>query len=1442
MKQAALQTSGPFRRSSRRACSFWVVCSLLITGCSPGSLFGNGKNEQVLQTPTYHPINRDCTQLDLGGSQFTSTNLREIVKCFNSKGALEPLQQLMDKMSDTQVDSFAQVLNQSLLHNPTLLFDYEQNFYAQKQDGELAASLQTFSQILDNPDLITSLFSLLDTSFNKNSKNQILTLLQSLGTKLDPVTVDGALSTSVTMNSSATYHSLLSNINSHRSASKYSLQDLTSKTIALLIEAKQPGFSFWSSVNQLVRNGDFFPGLDRVFGTDEASLRANTPSLATLFPILYANGGEIRNGLGAMYKDLENPISCLRGTMSAKNSVTEIFGEISQMPQGYAADYLRRDHLLRLEAIEPFCAFPESLKQNYSELQKLADSTAMSSVESIIRSSYLDHNAGAYPLINIIQGYLTDPKTAEITPFIEEASNRNIWPDLMLLIGETGDVNRDRVAGALNYYVSISDPLSDILIDAGADKTYAVASQIASYLSRDQEWFVPIAKGLRKSLNDGATHPHLELLQAILNQAPQNPAFFQTLFSLTQYPEFRATLALLSTMGTDGRLQEIMGDWVVLLHGTAVKGSHPIAAPPRGALANDSPLRANLQAADLAQAVAPARLQNPSCEQINLSIAPDQQLNTLTSCLASTGGFSDVQSLFNQLESAKTTQGQSEFQFLESWVSDLGSVLSNDSISSLADSWTQSVNDGQFHQIFSAASALVSQKVLEPLFSLANPFVSRGGSARKNIDSLMRFAVPIVRSPSFPGMLSVLDQASTIQLNPSSSYLNLGHDIARVQRWINNKECEKIPANNPSAEIQGRTRQIIRDYEEGSTSGGVVDDQPRFGWSMDEIKTLANPYLTKLGDPNQSNPSHLLKDGLLNFLRYFSLQPGEAPTVDKHFTPTDLERWFYDRTSDQKLITYYTIGEPSDQTPHVKLVSSLDRLELVLANADFDSLAPILDRLGVKVGINVGKYSMEQIGDSWGDEPEDLWPEEIKAKYAGSRPPTLAETVGNIKSLLSYLQTALGYPAIPSCSQKTDPNDPPSVQATELGDNATNCDPSDYAAARKAFDLPPLPGCIHLPDTKLMDVWNYKRRVYNIAQVVSSLDENLPGSGTSEQGGLKLLRDLFFQISYSTPTRYKSQTAGFNNNLSLVQFLVQSGVCRQLAFVMRRYSENDPALVSVFQTVVSAAGSSQGSGSSGISGLLDRLLAQDPSHTLLWNIAQSIFPYMGNPLQNGVLKSDPVSGQGSLYFDQSLINAGALIQRWNLADAGIESLNRMIDEHRDELNLRVGDILPALANQNVSWMVRGLEESPTSDGLTALQGVTESFLSNAENASNLLALAQNIDQDPVASGSLSTLENRWTEFQSSQAYQTLQLAPIGRQVLDFFEEKPSSDPRQPAAERALREYLAQRMESGDVDQLIQFMGTNPQQSELLLETTGSYLANGDLEGFFDFLHRALEQN
>jgi hypothetical protein len=212
---------------------------------------------------------------------------------------------------------------------------------------------------------------------------------------------------------------------------------------------------------------------------------------------------------------------------------------------------------------------------------------------------------------------------------------------------------------------------------------------------------------------------------------------------------------------------------------------------------------------------------------------------------------------------------------------------------------------------------------------------------------------------------------------------------------------------------------------------------------------------------------------LETILKLSSQKPGVIGAVQNIFerhSSDELYDWIQKRTTDQRMVTFYYPGEKNLQ---VRVMSSLDMIDQILVGADFSFF-------------NQGNFAvkyMKQLGEAWGDEPRETWPKEIQALYPGSkRPKTLRQALEDIESELNQFLSLAGTPSVPHCDQIDDPQDPD--DAVSIGTLLRN---------------PLVP-------------FKYSAILYNMKSLLPVMKDNLPDSGSSQAGGLRLIRDAAFEL------------------------------------------------------------------------------------------------------------------------------------------------------------------------------------------------------------------------------------------------------------------------------------------------------------------------------------------
>lgn len=448
------------------------------------------------------------------------------------------------------------------------------------------------------------------------------------------------------------------------------------------------------------------------------------------------------------------------------------------------------------------------------------------------------------------------------------------------------------------------------------------------------------------------------------------------------------------------------------------------------------------------------------------------------------------------LRRARNEQNQDSFSFQINLLKSLG--LSGPQMGWFTDRMIQAYDDGSLDQLIRAIPLFASHgvhapsepfwasgPVLQPLMLALTPWVTPA-DVRASLRQLSAFGAQILPRDATPRAMRYMDRLleqsdpTRSNLGPESRVESLP-DTAHLVRWLKARECERFPKNMPEADWIARANEVKRETYEAKNGWEIVGGKPRSSWSIPEFRKWVDPILAIFNDAESQQEKRPILRATLNFLKYFTLAPGASPTETKHYRPDALRDFFQRRATDLQPVSMYYKNKKGEfeKQPRVRLMNSLDRLDAVLMNVDFMAPWPVSKNLGLEF--------LAEMGDAWGDEDPSIWAKEIREKYLdhGKKPMTLKQAVDDIvhraspMENLAFLKNILGFPSTANCPKFSD--------VPEIVVGATG-------------GLP-----WYLKDFTVMRPY-----LYNIEQVVGVLYENLPDTTHPSRGGLKILRDLFF--------------------------------------------------------------------------------------------------------------------------------------------------------------------------------------------------------------------------------------------------------------------------------------------------------------------------------------------
>ncbi|MEO5969230.1 MAG: hypothetical protein ABIQ95_04825, partial [Bdellovibrionia bacterium] len=277
-------------------CGFALVFGFLtITGCSPGMFFG-GKDQGVLKTPNYRRLNLHCADMDLSSSTLDVPKFREILHCFNSNGALEPIDKLVGRLSDPELEPIVTGANKHLLNNQKKLYQIDQTYHALENKGIADSLFLQMGKLLENEDLISSGIAIFREGFKGPLGHDILVALELVARDLS----DGNMSFALDLGSSVTSERSFRHL--REDFSKAIPSSTRSLAFNLLIHeifnyvkedhTYQCGDHRVPISRELIQSilvgengstGDLFSALDEIVGVDEAQVRKNILPMVDIF-------------------------------------------------------------------------------------------------------------------------------------------------------------------------------------------------------------------------------------------------------------------------------------------------------------------------------------------------------------------------------------------------------------------------------------------------------------------------------------------------------------------------------------------------------------------------------------------------------------------------------------------------------------------------------------------------------------------------------------------------------------------------------------------------------------------------------------------------------------------------------------------------------------------------------------------------------------------------------------------------------------------------------------------------------------------------------------------------------------------------------------------------------------------------------------------------------
>jgi hypothetical protein len=1460
-----------------------LIFAAVISACS------QGKN--AVSIPNYQTPNLNCENMDLSSAKLDAPTLRAFTHCLNSNHALDPMDQMLSELSDKDLEPIADAISDYILTQAPTLYQLDQSYQHLISSDKVDATFANIASLLDHDDFIAQSITLLkDLAYQQSSfpmslfksptvDPQILAALQYLAPKVTAGNVGTGIDVGMTIAVAPAFQSLQAKFRPSGSHGR-SLETLTDLFLAYVQDQSGTPVEVGKRALQEIVPGDLFRAVDETIGgSSPAHLQTGTDRMASVMKVSFESGGQLFDGLSSLFSTLHVPIQCLRDTQTVPDGILFAMGEIARQNSSDVANYLESTHPLTILSVRPLCNYPDALVTYFPYLTQLADTSAMEPAADLLKALYRpvlaasDSAPAVHPLANLFVDAVSESAIKKLIPVFSELNDRDTWDDILLLATLPKEEDRADIGNAVQYLLnpipglsgnqSVYDVFHSALSRISPLDFYRFISSLKSFVDSD----TPIAKPALQSIRDffytDDVHPLTNALQKILQDAPSHSALLDSFFKLSQTKNFKASLRLTSTLARDGRLKELLNTIFTIYKKFSQTGQTLVHHTVQPAFVAKS--RHALSELDLKPFALVIHPMNPSDPCGHLDIGFDfskiassnytSEVDTAIGCLSESLGDPTVNSTIQYLESQQTESGMNYFQFpismLEKW------APSQADLQYLSDTYLRNFDTGYIFNLMDVVPFFITRniapgpqaqagQVLRPLFDLAKPLIAQ----RQGLDYLESFAANELRRDDFPQSLSFGDRLLNQKLDPVDAPVVAQFDRERIARWVGNRECETNvpgamgPSGQPDREI--RTSQIIDDFNNAIDDWSLQNGQPKRTLDMATMRSEFANTFKKLSDPSLNDPSESLIQALERVLQDFTLQPGQAPNANQHFTPDDLIHWLKDRSSDYRLIRFFYKDENGnfEEKPRVKLVNSLDRLEQVLVSANFD-----FSLLGLTIIGNSSLKYMGELAEAWGDEPRELWPDQIKAIYPpGSQIKKIQDVVSEMFDAEATYSNVAGFPSLPDCEQVANPNDPPEVQEFETNwpSNATGLHIPEFGFFRSA-----------------------ERNIFNLNQVLSVMQENVPLDRShpnskidpAHQGGMKILRDIVFQLRFSTLPEYRSdrlkKDEAWRNNLDVAEVITNLGILRVLGQKIRSYSGTEKYLHDALTALMSAGNLPQ------TDAALKSLFVADPEQKLVWSVIQDVFNVFdtaegdftsAQQAKLNLMSADDATAQKREWIADAgrmkqlglyaLADAGAL----NMTSSVMSGLSTALATFPDYLTTHSEEVEKALRSKKISYAARGLFEESDPQNQERIARILRTALSDPKIVTSALGILQAIDEDSTASSAWDLFQDRNDALAVTPDYQPY------RQYFDHFKDDllsyfsdQTSDPSQGAVQASagaasadhLRSFVADRLEQGDIDQLLLLANSDPNKTYQVLSEASLYIQNGKLKDFLNLVRRSL---
>lgn len=1016
-----------------------LLLALIGTGFAGCSLdmFSKERHDPAVQgRENYRRVHPECSGLKIEKSELDSAVLRSLVRCFNANGSIPEIAALVNDASEKTLSQAVGLLNTTFLSEPKVLAESRgiiRKLDAEKKWEPLVAGFQS---ALQDPTRLQALVRLLSVgSAASGTGAPFPNLVPETIARFSPLETMAGFELLGRLVHSKAFRDL------QRKMSESPLSAAErSRLIAILTDFFKCDTPYRSAALLVddMASGKSSTLWEYAFGSDSADLGRLLDQSSRFYTLLRefaAERGESLRKLSLFHQGFHHPVSCWGGGKRFaepwKNLNEEI---IRHSSEDRLLPFFTRFATLTAMGIGDLCEVPSQFFDHYPAVMKLtAGRTGGEYLGVLSRVFSADMGRSA--------GYFVGEWGESLAEVLSIISDRPWFSDLLLLLAELDSEDRSRIGAWIEALLRDRNSWAAKSANWSAGDVGKFFSDFSLVFSADPDQISTWIDSVQSLFESSRSHPWFQGWKKIAAGSDE-----MGVSALASLPSFPAAAQTLAVMAGDGRLATLLEDILDLLGGgsaVSLEGDISIREVSVHRL-----LRHGFSGADLHEVDTPAILDESliACTSLDLRKLPSEQWEVYLKCLSGGGVETAAYAGLWKAQAAPFPEEPSvsfPTSIIRSFVTLPLTTLEKREVIAMI----SGKRDGLVGLTADSLASLarIARDLFSPLIRVAGRLQA---SVEMNLDAWNTFFKKMetaLLNPKFsPGVRAL--QGLEKPGNPYDREV-IG-PAAEPGPELLSQAVKGVECLSSQTSVSARAEEVALEYREGVLGWERPEGSLPLFWRPE----ILAPRLRALSDSLESDS---LRNNLYRWIAGLN--------------PKASANWFFQRAQDPRLVA---IMDPESRTPRVRWMTSLDRLESILVNSNFNYLLPG----------NHGVTFIKKFAESWGDEPRARWPREIQERYSGkNRPPTLRETYEHVLEFLEWFERGGGMPAIPPCVQSGLVSKP-------------------WASA---------------PDF-IVD-FSVKTKAYNLKQTISVIEENLPGSGGPNAGGMKLLRDLFWAVSSARP-------------------------------------------------------------------------------------------------------------------------------------------------------------------------------------------------------------------------------------------------------------------------------------------------------------------------------------